>query len=124
MDKDAWNRKIKTLMKRAGTYQKHFDPAIAALSEILEQRDHAYEEYVEGGAQLLVEKTSDRGAVNSAKNPLISLWNDLNGMALSYWKELGLTPASLKKINEAAMDKKPTGGSALETALLRLSDGA
>lgn len=123
MDKDAWNRKIKTLMKRAGTYQKHFDPAIAALSEILEQRDHAYEEYIEGGAQLLVEKTSDRGAVNMVKNPLLQVWNDLNTTALAFWRDCGLTPAGLRKLNETALTKQENG-SALETALLRLADGA
>ena len=124
MNEKQWKNKIKRAATEAGTYKPVFDPAIDALAKILVQRDAVYQQYLDEGAVPIVERTSDRGAVNSAKNPLISLWNDLNGMALSYWKELGLTPASLKKINEAAMDKKPTGGSALETALLRLSDGA
>lgn len=109
-------------MKKAGTYQKHFDPVAGALAEILEQRDHAYEEFIEGGAQLMVEKTSDRGAVNMIKNPLLGTWNELNITALQYWRECGLTPASLKKLNEAAM--KQDKGSSLQAALEKLSSGA
>ena len=124
MEKNSWNRKIKKLMNTAGTYEEHFDPAISALAEILEQRDHAYDDFITTGAQLLVEKTSDRGAVNMVKNPLLQIWNDLNTTALAYWRDLGLTPAGLKRINEAAMQKKPENGSALETALLRLADGS
>ncbi len=122
MDKKKWFAKIKSLMRKAGTYQKHFDPVASALAEILEQRDHAYEEFVEGGACLMVEKVSDRGAVNMVKNPLLATWNELNVTALQYWRECGLTPASLKKLNEAAM--KQEKGSSLEAALVKLSGGA
>lgn len=40
------------------------------------------------------------------KNPLLVLWDDLNKSALAYWRELGLTPAGLKRIDESAMKKK------------------
>lgn len=122
MNKKKWFTKIKSLMRKAGTYQKHFDPVAVALAEILEQRDHAYEEYVENGANLLVEKVSDRGAVNMVKNPLLTTWNELNTTALQYWRECGLTPASLKKLNESAM--KQEKGSSLQAALEKLSSGA
>lgn len=124
MQKDAWITKIKKLMRLAGTYEKHFDPAVVALAEILEQRDHAYNEFVKSGAQLLVEKISDRGAVNMTKNPMLQIWNDLNTTALAYWRDLGLTPAGLKRINEAAMNsKKQPEGSALAAALEKLTSG-
>ena len=110
-------------MKKAGTYQQHFSPVVAALAEILEQRDRAYDEFIETGAKVVVDKVSDRGSVNKAKNPLLQTWNELNTTALAYWRELGLTPAGLKRINETAMQKKENG-SALETALIRLSNGA
>ena len=32
------------------------------------------------------------------KNPLLVLWDDLNKSALAYWRELGLTPSSYKKM--------------------------
>ena len=52
-------------------------------------------------------------------NPLVKMMNDLNRDALTYWKELGLTAASLKKINEAAI-KGGSELSALDKALMEL----
>ena len=68
---------------------------------------------------MLVEYTNKSGATNVMINPLVKMMNDLNRDALTYWKELGLTAASLKKINEAAIK----GGhelSALDKALMEL----
>ena len=121
MDKAKWKRTIKKQMERAGTYESHFDAAVDALSEILEQRDHAYQEYIDDGAQLLVKKTSDRGAENMVKNPILQVWNDLNSTALAYWRDLGLTPAGLKRVNDVV--KKSVEESALSVALQKLTNG-
>lgn len=87
-------------------YKPSFEPVINTLAEILEQRDKTYDEFIEGGGQSCVERVSDRGSVNMSKNPLLSMWCELNRDALAYWKDLCLTPAALKKVNEDAM-KKP-----------------
>ena len=119
MTADYWKRTIKRETKAVGTYQKAFDNLIDALSKILAERDRVYEQYIEEGAVAIIDKTSDRGAVNSAKNPLLVVWTELNRDALAYWRDLGLTPAGLKRINEDAMQKKGKG-SALEEALKNL----
>lgn len=116
MTVDDWKRTIRRQTKAVGTYQKTFESVIDALAKILAQRDEIYQHYVDEGSNALVEKTSDRGAVNWVPNPLLTLWKDLNTSALVYWRDLGLTPAGLKRINESAMTKKTTG-SALEEAL-------
>ena len=116
MTVDDWKRTIRRQTKAVGTYQKTFESAIDALAKILAQRDEIYQQYVDEGSKALVTKTSDRGAVNWVPNPLLTLWKDLNTSALAYWRDLGLTPAGLKRINESAMTKKTTG-SALEEAL-------
>lgn len=116
MTVDDWKRTIRRQTKAVGTYQKTFESAIDALAKILAQRDEIYQQYVDEGSNALVAKTSDRGAVNWVPNPLLTLWKDLNTSALAYWRDLGLTPAGLKRINESAMTKKTTG-SALEEAL-------
>lgn len=116
MTVDDWKRTIRRQAKAVGTYQKTFESVIDALAKILAQRDEIYQQYVDEGACALVKKTSDRGAVNWMPNPLLTLWKDLNTSALAYWRDLGLTPAGLKRINESAMTKKTTG-SALEEAL-------
>ena len=118
MKANGWKRRIKEQCELAGTYKPVFDPAIDALSDILEQRDNAYKEFIDSGGAACIEKTSDRGAVNIAKNPRLQMWADLNTLALSYWRDLGLTPAGLKKIDEQLM--KPKKRSELAEALAAL----
>jgi hypothetical protein len=50
----------------------------------------------------------------------LQVWQDLNTQALAYWKELGLTPAGLKKIKDMVATSK-TEVSGLEKALSGLA---
>ena len=47
---------------------------------------------------------------------------DLNAQALAYWRDLGLTPAGLKKLNAEVVKDKQAGGN-LEKILEGLADG-
>lgn len=106
MTAKKWKNVIKKKMTEVGTYQTAFDKTIATLADILEHRDGVYEEFLADG-RYIIEKISDRGAVNTGKNPLFVLWTELNTQALAYWRDLGLTPAGLKRIDEKAV--KVTG---------------
>lgn len=121
MDKKAWRKKIKAAAQAAGTYKEQFDAVIDALAAILEARDIAYCDFVADGSRVTIIKTSDRGAVNPAKNPRLQAWQELNAQAILYWRELGLTPAGLKKIH--AQELQPERHSVLEAALQKLADG-
>lgn len=114
----AWRDKIRRQIQATGTYRPAFCSVVDALAKVLEQRDAAYQQYVAEGSRLVVEKISDRGAVNRVKNPLLQTWMDLNAQALAYWRDLGLTPAGLKKIDEEAM--KPKKQNSLEKVLMDL----
>jgi hypothetical protein len=116
MDKKQWKTKIKSAAKKAGTYQPFFDAVIDTLAGILEKRDTAQEVFDRSGGNVVIAHTNKGGATNLELNPALRLINDLNRDALAYWRDLGLTPAGLKRINEAAMQKKEKG-SALEEAL-------
>lgn len=116
----TWESVIKKQMEAVGVYRDSFQRAVTALSTILEQRDIVYEQYRKDG-RAVIERVSDRGAVNSAKNPLFVAWMDLNNQALAYWRDLGLTPAGLKKIDEGAMKQKKQ--SSLAEALAELEKG-
>lgn len=105
MDAKKWKQLIKQHTEAAGTYRAEFQSVIDTLADILEQRDRAFEDYIEDGEQPVVEYVSDRGASNFKKNPRLQVWSDLNTQALAYWRDLGLTPAGLKKINEKSMEK-------------------
>ncbi len=107
MKKADWRREIIRKCETIGTYKSEFLPVINTLADILEERDNVRSKYRKEGSQPLVEKRSDRGAINSVKNPLLATWEDLNRDALAYFRDLGLTPAGLKKLNsEAVKDGK------------------
>ena len=98
-----WKKRITRDVKAAGTYQKYFGSVIDTLARILERRDDAEALFIASGGNILVKHTNKGGATNIEQNPALRLINDLNRDALTYWKELGLTAASLKKINEQAI---------------------
>jgi len=105
MKKSEWKIKIENAAREAGTYQPYFDSVIETLSSILERRDEAEDLFDKSGRNILVEHTNKGGATNIEQNPALRLINDLNRDALAYWRDLGLTPAGLKKINDKALDK-------------------
>lgn len=106
MTKAGWKKRITETATAAGTYRPYFDPVIDTLAGILEKRDAAQKEFEKSGSRNLVKHTNKTGATNIEQNPLLRLVNDLNRDALAYWKELCLTPSSLKKVNEEAMKGK------------------
>lgn len=120
MEQKLWKSRIEQACKDAGTYKPFFDSVIDTLSGILEKRDEAEEYYENTGKETIVEHTNQGGNTNLVQNPALRLVNDLNRDALAYWRDLGLTPAGLKKINEVAL-KEEKKGSMLEEALKKLS---
>lgn len=106
MEAKKWKTKIKKACEGAGTYQPYFDGAIDSLAAILAKRDEAQEMYIERGSVPVVEHIGKGGETNLVKNPILVMWSDLNTQALQYWRDLGLTPAGLRKIDESAVKQK------------------
>lgn len=98
MNKTEWKSFIEAQLSALGTHEKAYSAVIDTLSDIMEQRDNIYAEYVDNGCEAVREYTNKFGATNLTKNPLLVLWDDLNKSALAYWRELGLTPSSYKKL--------------------------
>ena len=115
MTRSEWTERIKKSAIDAGTYRPYFDDVIATLADILEKRDNAQADFAKSGGHAIVKHTNKSGATNLEQNPCLRLVNDLNRDALAYWRDLGLTPAGLKRINEESM--KPRKKSALAEAL-------
>lgn len=109
MKAPTWKKKIIEACRQAGTYQPCFDSVIDSLALILERRDDANDMFVKSGGQPIIKYTNKGGATNPAKHPALVLWDELNGSALAYWRDLGLTPSGLKRINEQAMTPKKQG---------------
>lgn len=118
MKKATWKKKIIEATVAAGTYRAFFEPVIDTLADILEKRDTAQEKFEALGGNVLVAHTNKAGATNIEQNPALRLINDLNRDALAYWRDLGLTPSGLKKIDEDALKKKKV--SSLTEALKEL----
>lgn len=116
MDKSAWVARIKESTIAAGMYRPYFDDVIDTLADILERRDIARALFAESGGNVLVNHTNKAGATNIEQNPVLRMINDLNRDALAYWRDLGLTPAGLKRIDEHSMKqrKKSALGEALK----------
>ena len=115
MEKKEWIRKINAATKKAGLFRPEFKYVIETLAQIMEDRDKVHEQYVSTGAHPTIIHTNKAKEQNVVKNPMLVMEMDLNAQALAYWRDLGLTPAGLKKLNEDAM--KPKKSSALAEAL-------
>ena len=108
MKRKTWEKRIREACEKAGTYRPFFDTIITTGAEILEKRDEVESYYRESGSRPLIEYTNKNGSTNLIKNPAFVMWDDLNKTALAYWRDLGLTPAGLKRIDQTAMKKKKT----------------
>ena len=122
MEKAEWMRKIKAACKKAGTYQPQFTYIIETLAQIMENRDKVHQQYVSTGSHPTIIHTNKAKEQNVVKNPMLVMELDLNAQALAYWRDLGLTPAGLKKLNAEAVKDKQAGGN-LEKILEGLADG-
>ena len=99
MKKRAWKTKIKKACIAVDTYKPEFDYVIDTLAGILERRDDVAAAY-EDDPRPLIEYTNKNDSTNQVKNPLLVLIGDMDKAALAYWRDLGLTPAGLRKIDE------------------------
>lgn len=98
MSKTKWKNLIKKQLAALGLQNDAYESTVESLAAILEQRDKTFNEFQQGGGKSVIEYTNKGGSTNMTKNPLLVLWDDLNKTALAYWRELGLTPSSYKKL--------------------------
>lgn len=110
MTAKQWKTKIKKQLSSLEQKPEGYKPVMDTLADILEQRDNVYNQYCEEGCLPVCKYTNKAGATNTTKNPLLVLWDDLNKSALAYWRELGLTPSSYKKITGAAPEPERKKG--------------
>lgn len=107
MVKNEWKAVILTQLEQLGLQNDAYDSSIDALAAILEQRDRTFDEFRSSGGQSCISYTNKTGHTNLTKNPLLVLWDEQNKTALAYWRELGMTPSSYKKITGEGASKTP-----------------
>ena len=99
MDAILWKERITDSCKSAGTYQTFFDDLIEILADIMERRDIALGQWKKT-KKTLANYTNKGGNKNTVVHPQLKVVQDCESSALAYWRELGLTPASFKKLTE------------------------
>lgn len=119
MNKEEWKKEIVKACKKAGTYEVFFGSVIDTLSQIMETRDKAHEQYVQSGGHPTIIHTNKAKEKNVVKNPILVMENELNAQALAYWRDLGLTPSGYKKL-DGKIEKDSSG--ALEKIIASISE--
>lgn len=106
-------------MKKVGTYDASFMYTINVLARVLADYDTTVKNFKSLGGQVVVKHTNKGGSTNIVKNPLYLAIEKLRDDIITYSRELGLTPAGLKRINsEGPKTQKP---GTLEKVLNELS---
>ena len=117
MTKNKWKEAIVAACKEAGTYRPFFDAAIDVLAETMERRDKAKRAWKKHGGLQVLTKEDQLGNVIAYKNPEIVLIDRMEQTALAYWRDLGLTPAGLRKLNADALSGKKEEAATLGSVL-------
>lgn len=121
MTREEWKGLIISQCEEAGTYKPYFNAVIDSLAGIMEMRDDAQKKYIASGSNSVVAHTNKGGATNIVKNPALMVVMDCNAQALAYWRDLGLTPAGLKKLSASAVEPQKDTGASLEDLLAKIT---
>lgn len=106
MTKGEWKKRIEQAAQDAGTYQPFFDDMINTLAGIMENRDRSQEMFEKSGGNPVITHTNKGGATNIVKHPALVMVNDLNATALTYWRDLGLTPKGFSMMQKNGFKPK------------------
>jgi len=117
---DKYIKEIKRKMRAVGTYNISFNYTIEVLAKVLVDYQTTIETFEKTGGHIVIKHTNKNGSTNLVKNPLYLALEKLRDDIISYSRELGLTPAGLKRINQDG--NKPEKKSNLETILNQLKD--
>lgn len=102
-------------MKEVGTYNVSFIYTINVLAKVLMDYETTTEQFAKTGGSIVIKYTNKNGSTNIVKNPLYLALEKLRDDTIAYSRELGLTPAGLKRINQDG--NKPEKKSKLEQIL-------
>lgn len=91
-------------MRALGTYREEYDPIIVRLATLYVDYDKIVRQYEASGRNPVVKHTNKFGATNAVKNPFLTARDDVYDKILAHERELGLTPASIKRMDRLPND--------------------
>ena len=115
---DKYKKEIVKKMKAVGTYNISFIYTINVLAKVLVDYETTIDQFERTGGHIVIKHTNKNGSTNIVKNPLYLVLEKLRDDIMTYSRELGLTPAGLKRINQDG--NKPEKKSNLEMILSEL----
>ena len=123
-DRTPYEKKRRLIVERMtalGVYKPQYGALIGRTAKLYVKLDELEQEYEKSGRSRFVEYTNKAGATNLVPNPHIRAIEDAYAELLVHERELGLTPAAMRKLGEAstAAPKK----SPLEAAIEKMTGG-
>ena len=116
-NEETYKRNIISKMKQVGVYNNAFMITINTFAKIMYDYETALDTFERSGGNMVIKHTNKNGSTNIVKNPLYLAIEKLRTDIMAYARELGLTPAGLRKLNQEIDDKPAT---ALDEILSKL----
>lgn len=108
---------IKADMEAVGTYNKIFEPTIKQLAKAERELSKAEKAWRASGGNLVVEQVNKAGATYATKDPHYAVVDQLRKDIQALRNQLGLTPKSLKRVQEQVESQTTGKKSPLEQML-------
>ena len=118
---DRYRRLIKERMTALGVYKPQYMALIERTAKLYVMLAKLEKEYEKSDMEPYIEYTNKAGHTNLIPNPMIKSIEDAYAELMLHERELGLTPAAMRKMGAAA--EAPKEKSPLEAALEKLSGG-
>lgn len=103
MTERSYLNDIKRKCVALGVWRDEFERVQKRLAKVYVRIDDVEAKYTGSGSQPVITHKNNKGSENIMRNPFLVELDTLYDQALAYEKELGLTAAALKKINESAL---------------------
>jgi len=103
MTQRQYQMDIKRKCQALGVWRDEFERTQKRLAKIYARLDRVEAQYEDEGGEPAVDFTNKNGATNRVRNPLLAEIDILYEQALTCERELGLTAAALRRINEGAL---------------------
>ena len=99
--------KIRNVLTGLGIYREEFEWEIQMLAELFIRREQTKEAFRKSGGAAIIKQTNKGGSSYAVKNPLLTEIDFVEKRIIELAREMGMTPSAIRKVNEAALGKKP-----------------
>ena len=123
-ERTPYQKKRRTIverMKALHTYKPQYAELIERTARLYVKLDQLEKQYEQSGTKPFVEYTNKYGATNLVPNPIIKAIEDAYSELIVHERELGLTPAALRKLGDGLIEDAKE--SPLEAVIKKLRRG-